>query len=98
MEEIDGERGAVAAAVVEVVMEKSAATREAEVEATAENATVAVVGEATVAATRGVAAPSAIVTVNRYANRRTVDPLRKKIYDTNEKSFLFRSYRQKLLE
>lgn len=79
MDEIDGEREALVAAAeevaVEAVMERNAATREAEVEATAENGTVAAVDEATAAATRGVVAPSAIVMVNRYAIRRTVDSL-----------------------
>jgi len=54
-----------------VVMEKNVATREVEVEATAENATA--VDEVTVVAIRGVVVPSAIVTVNRYAIRKTVD-------------------------
>lgn len=68
MEEIDGDHEAAPVDAVEavVVMEKNAAIREVEVEAIAENATVAVVVEATVVATRGVVAPSAIVTVNCY--------------------------------
>jgi len=62
VEEIVGDReaAAVAAAEEEVVMEKNAATHEVEVEATAENATVVVVGEAIVAAIRGVVALSTI--------------------------------------
>lgn len=69
VEEIDGDHEAAPVDAVEavVVMEKNAAIREVEVEAIAENATVAVVVEATVVATRGVVAPSAIVTVNCYA-------------------------------
>jgi len=70
VEEIDGDREAEVLELV-AVMEKNAAIREAEVEATAENATAAAVDEATAAATRGVVVPSAIVTVKRC--RRTVD-------------------------
>lgn len=72
VEEIGGDREAAVQELVEAVMEKNAATREAEVGATAENATAAAVDEATAAATRGVVVPSAIVTVNRRY-RRTVD-------------------------
>lgn len=72
VEEIDGDHE-VAAVEAVGVMEKNAAIREVEVEAIAENAMAAVVDEATVVATHGVVAPSAIVTVNRYAIRRTVD-------------------------
>jgi hypothetical protein len=72
--EIDGDREAAAEAVAAVVMEKIAATREVEVEAIAENATAVAVGEATVVATRAVVAPSATVTVNRYATRGTINP------------------------
>lgn len=64
-------------------MEKNAATREAEVEAIAENATAAAVDEAIVVATREVVVPSAIVTVNRYAIRRTVDPVGRLILTSN---------------
>jgi hypothetical protein len=69
--------------VVAVVMEKNVAIREAEVEATAENATAAAVDEAIVVAIREVVAPSAIVTVNRYAIRRTVDPVGRLILTSN---------------
>lgn len=71
MAEIDGDREAVVevVAAVAAVMEKTAATREAEVAATAENATAAAVDGATVAATRAVVAPSTIATVNRYVTR-----------------------------
>lgn len=64
MEEIDGDHEAAVeeAVAAAVVTERSAAIREAEVEATAENATAAAVDEATVVATRGVVVPSAIVT------------------------------------
>jgi len=74
--EIDGDREAAAAveAVAAAVMEKIAATREVEVEVTAENATAVAVGEATVVATRAVVAPSATVTVNRYATRGIINP------------------------
>lgn len=87
VEEIDGDHGAAVeeeeVEAVAVVMEKNAATREAEVEATAENATAAAVDEATVVVTRGVVAPSAIVTVNRYAIRRTVDPAERSVLTRN---------------
>lgn len=87
VEEIDGDHGAAVGEeeveAVAVVMEKNAAIREAEVEATAENATAAAVDEATVVVTRGVVAPSAIVTVNRYANRRTVDPAGRSVLTRN---------------
>lgn len=62
VEEIDGGHEASPVEVVAVVMEKNAATREAEVEAIAENATAAAVDEAIVVATREVVVPSAIVT------------------------------------
>jgi len=80
VEEIDGDHEVEEEAEA-VVMEKNAVTREAEVEATAENATA--VDEVTVVAIRGVVAPSAIVTVNRYAIRRTVDFAERSILTKN---------------
>jgi len=95
--EIDG--GRAEEAVVVVVTEKSAVTREAEAEATAGSAMAAAADEATVAAIREVVAPSTIVTVNRYTML-LIRPL-KSTYtsiDTNNKSFLLRGNWQKLLE
>ncbi|KYN03947.1 putative ATP-dependent RNA helicase DDX17, partial [Cyphomyrmex costatus] len=59
--EIDGDHEAVEVEAVAVVTEKNAAIREAEVEATVENATAAAVDEATVVVTRGVVVPLTIV-------------------------------------
>lgn len=60
MQETDGDLEAVVAVVV---TERNAATREAEVEVIAENATDVAVDEATVVVTREVVVPLAIVTV-----------------------------------
>lgn len=96
MQETDGEPEAAAAAVV--VTGRNAATREAEVEVIAENATVVAVDEATVVATREVVAPLAIVTVNCYTSYRKAIEADGDDQYTNEKSFLLRGYRQELLE
>lgn len=63
MQEIDGDLEAAGAVVV---TGRNAAIHEAEVEVTAENATVVAVDEATVAAIREVVALLAIVMVNCY--------------------------------
>lgn len=73
MVEVDGEHAEAVVVVVAVVTEKSAATHEAEVEVTAGSAMAAEADEVTAAAIREVVALSAIVTVNRYTTRRTIN-------------------------
>lgn len=95
MQEIDGDLEAVGAVVV---TGRNAAIHEAEVEVIAENAMVVAVDEATVAAIREVVALLAIVMVNYYASYRKDIKVWWNDQCINEKLFLFRGYRQELLE
>lgn len=99
VQETDGDLEAVVAVVV---TERNAATREAEVEVIAENATDVAVDEATVVVTREVVVPLAIVTRSSVRVTGVVrDDLpavaKERIY-TRQVNFFLRPYKSDVLE